>query len=937
VLSPAVLTASSAPIDAALRIASTPIAFVTSNVWNRGIELSDGAMSWALGNVWETTKAGFVDQYGLDPEHTQAKMQMRAAIRSNARKTGEIIDKLRALNAAQSRIAYLWASTKDEDGIDVAAERALFATLPEEQQAVMRSLRDEIVHLGAEAVRLKLLSQEVYDRNKFAYMRRSYQRYVLDDTNAQARRQRAISIIGDEFMMRGMRDNAGMAQIGTSDWWQRKTNGTAHDPSLKGQKFHRLERRSLPDSSTPQLFEDEDGTPLGAIRELVYWPVDEAIPAKYADWRNDGEWEARWFDVPGKVGMHRDFTLQERTRMGEIQEVKWAAATTMLQMVRDVEAARFLDWVAHNEAKVSEDQLPEGHELVKAHDGGLGLIRAYRKNEWVQVPDTEIRGTGLKRYGALAGRFVPGPVWNDIRQISELSSNDEITRALNAGLRLWKISKTALSFISHVNNVMSNLMLADLHDIQARHVLTAMRAWMSWAAGKNDPMLRKLIEDYQDNGGDGGKFNEAEVKRELYEPLLEQLRQDIEEAAGGVSANITAMQAMNLMLHGQFRHAFAALGDSKAAKLPAWAVAKLIKLYGVEDELFRLAAFIKAREDGLSDVAAGRFARESFVNYEITAPWINVMRRTLWPFLAFQYRTAPMIAKGFAEKPHKLVKWWAFGGVLNTMAYGMGSAASYFTLGLMGGDDDDAKRERRERALMPPEKKGRLIGILGPKMVRIPDWLGGRDRHGSPIFLDVRNWVPTSNIADTGRDAGAFWIPPPLIPGGPLMLPLELIPFNESGYNHKEIVNGVIDDTALKVAGKVADWAWKAVMPNNPLVPGTYSQEGVIDAMRGRRTVGGDHSETTSVGMAFASSMGIKLHAYPIDVMADNLKAKAAAERKIIIKDARAKDRANNYSGLEETDPKRIAQHEKIMKEATGNLARRNEEFRKAKEEAGLQ
>ena len=36
------------------------------------------------------------------------------------------------------------------------------------------------------------------------------------------------------------------------------------------------------------------------------------------------------------------FTLAERTKLGEIQEVKYATAVTMMQMVRDVETARFL-------------------------------------------------------------------------------------------------------------------------------------------------------------------------------------------------------------------------------------------------------------------------------------------------------------------------------------------------------------------------------------------------------------------------------------------------------------------------------------------------------------------------------------------------------------------------------------------------------------------
>lgn len=47
---------------------------------------------------------------------------------------------------------------------------------------------------------------------------------------------------------------------------------------------------------------------------------------------------------------------------------------------------------------------------------------------------------------------------------------------------------------------------------------------------------------------------------------------------------------------------------------------------------------------------------------------------------------------------------------------------------LSGGDED------KERKTLPPEKSGKTLGFLGPKLVRMP-W---NDGHGAPVFMDVR-------------------------------------------------------------------------------------------------------------------------------------------------------------------------------------------------------
>lgn len=869
------LKASTAPLDRASRLAAGKVGKVTAPLYDSILTRADTAMSAVGGDLWEYVKAGTVDRYGLSEEHIRADQERGISIKKMLRSSVELVDKLRALTPQESRVAYLWMSDKSEEA---AFAHELFNELPEESRALLESVQEDIEFLSDQAVEYGLLSPETRERNRMAYMHRSYQKFLDDERTAEIRRQRAVAIIGDTFKHRGMGDYAPMEKVGSDDWWQRKTNGSAHDPSLKGKKFYRLERRSTPDDATPQMFDDENGKRMGRLKERIYWPVDEAIPRQYADWRNDGVWEARFFNKSDTVGMWRDYTLAERTRMGEIQEVKYALAVTLNQMQRDVATAKFLDWIARNESVVDESQIPEGHTPLEG--ASTSLTRSYLKNEWVKVPDTRIQGTGLQRFGKLAGRWVPGPVWNDIRQTVEMNDRRVMAKVWAETMKAWKVSKTALSPVTHTNNVMSNFLLADLHDIQSRHIYKALLAWSTH--GKN-PAMKQLIDDYRDNGGDAGKFTDGEIRQELFGPLLEELRKQLEGEAG-VTANIAAAQVIDLLQHRQFRQAIAAAGDSRMAAGPKFVVKKLMKLYGHEDELFRLAAFIKAREDGLSDHDAGQFARDSFLNYDIRAPWINAMRKSFFPFFSFSYRAVPMLARIAAEKPYKALKYHILSAMLTGISFGMRAGLAYMTYGLLtGGDDDDKdiKREQRERAWMTDEQSGKIWGFMTPKLWRVPF----DDRFGSPMFLDVRRWVPGGDVVDMGQSHSVIPLPPALTPGGPAWMPAEFI-LNMSGFTGKPLLD-TPNPTAMERAEATGKYLWRSMMPNFPAIPGTYSWDAIKDAIAGKVNPGPHGQEATSVPQALLGSVGIKVRSYPTEALKFNAEIKARAERRQIINDVR--------------------------------------------------
>jgi hypothetical protein len=210
-----------------------------------------------------------------------------------------------------------------------------------------------------------------------------------------------------------------------------------------------------------------------------------------------------------------------------------------------------------------------------------------------------------------------------------------------------------------------------------------------------------------------------------------------------------------------------------------------------------------------------------------------------------------MLAEIAGKKPHKLFKLMAIAGTLNALG-----------VLLAGGGDDD------ERKLLPEEKAGRIWGLV-PRLIRMP-W---NDAHGSPVYLDIRRWIPAGDVFDVGAGQAAIPMFPGLMPGGPLVIFGEVL-FNKSALTGKPIT--LETDTAAQKAAKVADHLYKAFMPNLLGVPNTYATEAVVGSMTGRTDAFGRELSTPQ---AVASAFGIKLGSYPSDVLRRNAIAKAQAQQ----------------------------------------------------------
>lgn len=768
--------------------------------------------------VPETVKAGMVSDYGLDNEYLDRKADMKAAEAAQSRKTAGMVEMLAGLTRAESRVAYLWMQEKPDSHV----EQRLLSQLPESSRETLAKLKQMISDLSKEAVRLGQLSGESHARNDMAYLHRTYAKHVLDQEGVIGRmlRTRSMRIKGNQYKGRGIFEEVGMGRIhdANPDFWKLKLEEGKADSSMKGEKLIRIERRDASGEAMDPL-PGMTSKPLGKLRDVAYWPASEPVPAKFGDWVNAGEWEVR--DVKGdKLVVWRDLTREERDRLGELDEVRYAVAQTLQLMVHDIEVGKFFSWAASQYGKAEA----EGPEVSASENLG----RAYGKGEWVRVPSAYIPGTKVRKYGALAGLYVPGPVWNDLRQTASYQAGG-FAKLYGPLLRFWKKSKTAWSPSVHMNNVIANFVMADWHDMRAADLAEALRVWVN----KDKDGYKELFSRFEDSGALGGMFSSNELLRDEIKQRLEEMKADLlgEQLADSETGKMA--KVLHLL--------------SLASVKPVKAVGNaMTTAYQNEDAFFRLAVFLKAVRYGKSDREAGKMARYAFLNYDINAPWVQAARHSVLPFVSFAYRALPMALDTAKSKPWKVVKLMAFWSLVNAL----GSASG-------GGDDD------RHRRMMAEEKQGRVWGMV-PKMVRMP-W---NDEHGAPVYLDIRRWIPVGDVADLEQGHG---LPPPIVPGGPMVTLAEILLFNKSLFTDKEIVKDT--DTVRENALKKADYLFKALMPNVP-VPNplgylltdelgqlqTYGWAGIEKAVaRKENNVG----EVRTFPQAVLNDFGVKVGAYP--------------------------------------------------------------------------
>ncbi|MBF5094424.1 hypothetical protein F1643_07920 [Azospirillum sp. INR13] len=140
-------------------------------------------------------------------------------------------------------------------------------------------------------------------------------------------------------------------------------------------------------------------------------------------------------------------------------------------------------------------------------------------------------------------------------------------------MRQWKANKTYRSPVVHTNNIMSNVMFMDMADVRATDLVRGVRSLRY-----KDAAYREAL----DQGAFGSDLLAQEIREEVLKPILEEIEQAALGGRGG----------------GQARFGVAGkLADRLWSGVKA-ADAKMQRAYQMEDEVFRMALYLRRRGPG---------------------------------------------------------------------------------------------------------------------------------------------------------------------------------------------------------------------------------------------------------------------------------------------------------------------------------------------------
>ncbi len=275
-----------------------------------------------------------------------------------------------------------------------------------------------------------------------------------------------------------------------------------------------------------------------------------------------------------------DIPEDVREAMGEIMEAGYPTAKGLVQLNQAIERAKFFGEVA---GKWAKDTIEDG---------------------FTKLPD-------VKTLGALSGKAVPTPIFDDIQEIIRVKSPAE--KVLSKVVGGFKFSKVILNPATHARNVMSNFILNSFEG------LSPARLDIYASAAKQIATKGDLYQEARKVGLGLDTFASKELKDILLGP--------------------EGLEAGRKFGNG-WKNVVNKLGD----------------IYQKEEEFAKMAQYIFQRGKGLTPEDAYKAAERATFNYAQVTPFIRRVRESIWgfPFVTFTYKATPQVAKTLITQPTKI-------------------------------------------------------------------------------------------------------------------------------------------------------------------------------------------------------------------------------------------------------------------------------------------
>lgn len=570
---------------------------------------------------------------------------------------------------------------------------------------------------------------------------------------------------------------------------------------------------------------------------------------KWADGRTtiDGEAEIQ----PGiPVGIWRDYTKSEREQMNEVRDAGVRFTLYSLETSRNLALGRLYRFIAQN---------PE-------------WVRNSESDGFFFVSDATIpESGGVKRYGALAGKWVSAEVRDAF--VTPQQADNAVYKAYKYALALWKEGKTAMNPVSHFNNSVGNWMaahFAGVNMLDAKAYVTTLHSLI-----KKDASFKEA----EDAGLFSGSFSASEITDSL-PPEFRDFILNANDDTPLVHSGDVMMRVLTFGLRN-----------------------KLGAAYQAEDVLFRHLIYRHARDAGLNSQEAVDYATRYIFTYDDLPAGAQALRDTVLPFFAWTYKAVPMLAKTAALYPWRLLAPAAVLTTLNKLSY-LASVAA--------GDDDWIEKwvkaselEESERKLMPDYMQG-WGALMNPKFLR----LGVDETTGLPRYINVAYAIPGGSFFDLENQSGGLPLPEMVMPSHPALTLMTALLWNKDTFTGWEVVRDT--DTAKEKVQKWGKYLWRQATPAiaignyhfDRLMSGIASAAGTpLPNPLGDDWTGQDrYGNPMPLDVALQNLLGLKVRTFDADLEVQRAQTRARAETSQIRSEARQALRNRTRGAITDQD-----------------------------------
>ncbi len=492
-------------------------------------------------------------------------------------------------------------------------------------------------------------------------------------------------------------------------------------------------------------------------------------------------WEVDYADTAtrnSKISLRRDWTKLEREELGEVREVVPRMMEYAKMASRDLALANLFKRLNQTSHVIDPSKLSEEDVL------------AYQNSGWELLSNSEaVKGTGVKKFGSVAGKLVSPDAAQAVKSATDFRSsklfNHPAGRAWRKLTTMWKLGKTAFNPGTHGRNFVGNMHLCLMDD---KNPLKVIRDGISHI--RNDT---ELFREAIDNGMLDSQF----LRSELH---LDEYMDEMMKATGDTDTELA-----DSLMERFFK------GASKAAKK---GVRGPMRAYELGDEIFKMGYIADEVAKGRSVKEGLNLAQESFFDYRDIPRGVRAIRDWgIMPFVSYQYKIIPKIAKVAADKPHRLLGILGAYEALNEIGFqqSYGSKAE--------------EQEKFQRRMMPDWMKGHFYGAGPESTIKLPT---GDD---APVeYIDMMQSVPGADLMTPEGVLGSY-------PFGfhPVMstiygLATERTPMFDKSFQVKfEDVRTT--QQAKQAIGSRAKFLARTWLPNVPFYPGSWSTKSIGNAI----------------------------------------------------------------------------------------------------------